>query len=320
MDSAKTNVRQCLHQISKILDEVRIMDESQIVILKKKHTIREKIKELCGAMLALEEHEGVSSSKITSKETEKDLHMLLSLVDYTNITCLLELFVRIYVLFPMDGHLLYSRDTPKMIAGRLPKWNWKNIIESGMLSVQDQESRVVAVSLADALDNVSRICLLQRFQPMLLPRHLVDIYTGYFFADSYSCKFNAATISLLKFDDDRNTSDKQHILDARSAAVVLRTLLSRCSMIKSPNITRVKSGAVKMLTEITKRNFDAILETFVPCKMDNPSVSYRMEAAAARLAVTLVGTPKTTHPIFCRSVSVVTFNLFRSHGFSSRYT
>lgn len=300
------NVQQTLKQISGLLDEIRVHHNYNNNNIKQIEQLTHQFSIALNVFEQVEDNDN-ENEIIMKQQVDKSCLLLLSLVDYTNVACLLELFVRVFVLIPIDVHLVHTRDVPKMIAGRLPRWNWEYMdTTDSVLRVISHcdDSNNIAKSISKALGVVASICLTNRFRPMLLPRHMVDIYIGLLFVDSYSCECPLMEKFLYNFEknDKKNMFGETIFMDTRSTAVVLRTLLARCSALKSPNIQRVKCRAVTMLTRLAVTDIDSILETFVPTKNEQPGVSYSMEAAAARLADTLAGAPLDAQVSICKEV------------------
>jgi len=118
---------------------------------------------------------------------------LLSLSNYTDIACLLELLVCTSILPLMDPYILpnvndRSRSLPKTLSGRLSKYSllW------GMVAMKDSSSNNNSQLSGDVISQFIReelyttatviggLVILDRFRPMLLPRHVLDIYATLF--------------------------------------------------------------------------------------------------------------------------------------------
>ena len=118
---------------------------------------------------------------------------MLSLRDYTDVACLLEFIVCTGILPLQDqepapssiqnnnsnsssDRLVEDRlrtKLPKSLAGRIPK----DALRWGSSSISNSDPTYLFVR---ATDVITRVVLLDRFRPMLLPRHIVDIYGACF--------------------------------------------------------------------------------------------------------------------------------------------
>lgn len=123
---------------------------------------------------------------------------MLSLQNYTNIGAFMEFmvctsilpFLEPYILFPVEDRARYF--LPKSLAGRIcrPSLLWgcfreQNIhIELG--EGPSDHLQQVMIELKTVVVVLGNLLLLDRFRPMLLPRHLADLYAAIFQAEKYS--------------------------------------------------------------------------------------------------------------------------------------
>ena len=123
---------------------------------------------------------------------------LLSLSNYTDIACLLELTVCTSVIPLLERHVhtpIKDRigNLPKSLAGRLHRkcLHWgtdtlqhqPSIIGGTVVTRQNRAAMKIdaaAQELSDATVTVCKVLFLDRFRPMLLPRHATDVYSALF--------------------------------------------------------------------------------------------------------------------------------------------
>ena len=138
---------------------------------------------------------------------------MLSIQDYTDVACLLEFIVCTGIIPPSNDEPEEASSTsngrnnssssnnsnnnnnnsliedrlrtklPKSLAGRIPKdaLRWGTTSSSSSHATAEINNRASSLSLlVRATDMVTRVVILDRFRPMLLPRHLVDIYGACF--------------------------------------------------------------------------------------------------------------------------------------------
>ncbi len=144
-------------------------------------------------------------TKSKSKKKPNAPRGLLSLLNYTDIACLLELTVCTSILPLLEknvqSHIIErSKKLPKSLAGRLHRKSLHWGMESLQYKVnppakkQDEKRNMMrqraavkidkaSKELSDVIITVSRVLLLDRFRPMLLPRHATDIYSALFQLD-----------------------------------------------------------------------------------------------------------------------------------------
>ena len=127
---------------------------------------------------------------------------LLSLSNYTDIACLLELVICTGILPLLERHVQSpvverTRHLPKSLAGRLHRksllWgmdtlNYKPHANTNKASddLTARQARAAmnidraSKELTDVIVTISNVLVLDRFRPMLLPRHATDVYSGVF--------------------------------------------------------------------------------------------------------------------------------------------
>eukprot|EP00977_Amphora_coffeiformis_P014001 scaffold3823_cov195-Amphora_coffeaeformis.AAC.11 len=131
---------------------------------------------------------------------------MLSLQHYTDIACLLEFTICTSVMVLLDDHVLPTvsqRLLPKSLQGRLPRpclsWGYITMQQHTQRQQQQEEEETTTrrshddnnnnTSTTDSLSlltrwyelqgtaaRVAQLVLLDRFRPMLLPRHVTDLY------------------------------------------------------------------------------------------------------------------------------------------------
>ena len=272
-------------------------------------------------------HKNNTPSAVNNKYT------LLSLQDYTNIACLLELLVCTSILpraasatqtHTKSTTVIYNtyntyntalvrervkHNLSKALAGRIPRrallWG------SACLSLcndkyehgHEKKKVRIAQEMRSTAHVIADLCLLDRFRPMLLPRHLEDVYLGLLYANDYDNDYdnNNGPVHVVKKDEREamlfgllpigtsNSGKKDHhhhpymvAIDARSAAAALQSLLSR-----GTTSIVVKGRAGRILSQLAVRDLPAILDVFVSAAADS-SITITKSAAASRLAMALV--------------------------------
>ena len=188
---------------------------------------------------------------------------LLSLQAYSDIAALLEFLVCHSVLPLLDPNVLHSseqraRVLPKAIAGRLPRhslcWGTTNHSDSTLASptLQLQE-------LSWTVTIVGNLVLLDRFRPMLLPRHLSDLHAAIF-----QLEHNTGGATMQSFPGVEALHSK---LLPSSDCAVDAVLLARSYQVLllhgtlAPVWLRTRVG--KLLTDVARTNLTALIQVFV---------------------------------------------------------
>lgn len=218
----------------------------------------------------------ISEKSIHRKEKPKPPIGMLSIQNYTDIACLLEFTVLTSFLPLIEKNILISVEDriryqlPKSLAGRISRscLAWGSI-QYQMESSASQKSQ----ELMDTASTITSLVTLDRFRPMLLPRHLADIYAGLFQAEQLrgaipdqnmdSIYANLGLTSLMK-------------MDASVQAKAYQTLLLQGT--KSPNWLRHRVSP--LLAQLACKNLAAIISVFCPVQ-DSSTASQRLGRALA---------------------------------------
>ena len=223
---------------------------------------------------------------------------MLSIQNYTDIAVLLEFTVctsilpnlQPNVLTPVEDRVRYL--LPKSLAGRIPRQSllWGTQQEqqydyerqrNATDVVASSPSQAVALELQTTADCVSRLVLLDRFRPLLLPRHLTDIYAAFFQYEHYRSGSSSSMPSL-----DEQCLRRGRV-DAYSQAKALQSLLLKGKAAPAWLRQRV-SGLFAGLATVELR---AIVHVFV--RNASSSSFDERTAAALRLGRALTTTTTT---------------------------
>jgi hypothetical protein len=223
-----------------------------------------------------------NKSKRSSRDKPIPPRGMLSIQDYTDIACLLEFIVCTGILPSLvveeeeqikskknssssSSSIVDDRirtNLPKSLAGRIPKnalrWGTSLIVihddtneskassSSLPLSTSSSSLSSKALSMYGLLvrttESVTKLVLLDRFRPMLLPRHLVDIYSACFRAEylatTITATSNNARNMMRSIDDvyyqalglvsheSKQECEIKVVVDTTLQAAVYQTLLS----------------------------------------------------------------------------------------------
>ena len=221
---------------------------------------------------------------------------MLSLQNYTDIACLLEFTICTSVLPILEPFVLISTEDriryhlPKSLAGRIPRNSlaWGAAQEkltvkvTGNENLQQKQSR----ELIQTASVVATLVLLDRFRPMLLPRHAPDVYAAFFQAE-HSMGYDYIKQQRQQYNIYNKLGlSLQHTqnMDAMLQAKAYQTLLLQGT--KGPSWIRER--VAPLLTELACKNLVAIVQVFVP--LQEPSMaSQRLGRALA----TSSSSPKT---------------------------
>ena len=119
---------------------------------------------------------------------------LLSLLNYTDIACIIELSICTGIIPHLEAYVLpniqdRARHLPKSLAGRLPRaslqWGTEVLQSLSKDSKRKKEQLLQKIhnaifEMEHVLTAVFHVLILDRFRPMLLPRHITDIYATLF--------------------------------------------------------------------------------------------------------------------------------------------
>lgn len=124
---------------------------------------------------------------------------LLSLLNYTDIACILEFLICTGIIPHLEAHVLPTiqdriRHLPKSLVGRLPRASltWGTEVLQSLPPTESEHStrnkrqlllqkiNYAMFEMEHILNAVFHVLMLDRFRPMLLPRHITDIYATLF--------------------------------------------------------------------------------------------------------------------------------------------
>ena len=210
---------------------------------------------------------------------------MLSLQNYTDVCALLEFTVCSCLLPCLEINVLGSvRDRaqyllPKSIAGRLPRISllW------GTAVTGEHESKREVQEIKRVVRSVGNVVLLDRFRPMLLSRHLADLYAGIFQCEALEGSalvdpdLSFVRSSLLPLGHDNIANAVDSINQARA----LQTLLLR----GTTGPLWLRKRVSDLLTDLATHDLLAIVQVFV---VSAASSQADMTGAALRLSRTLV--------------------------------
>lgn len=122
---------------------------------------------------------------------------LLSIQNYTDIAALMEFLVCTSILPLLQRDILSSTEErvrhflPKSLAGRIPRRSllWGCAVQNATTSSERSVSSAI-VELRTTVASMGRVVLLDRFRPMLLPRHMADLFAAIFQADALQKRWN----------------------------------------------------------------------------------------------------------------------------------
>lgn len=211
---------------------------------------------------------------------------MLSIQNYTDVGALLEFTVCTSLLPCLEPDVLTSaRDRaqyllPKSLAGRMSRVSllW------GTAVIGIQEPQRIACELKQVVATVGNVVLLDRFRPMLLPRHLADLYAGIFQSEALESSLVPDQVLERMYTcllPDRRLRCHPDVVDTINQARALQTLLLRG--IQGPLWLRKRVS--KLLTDLAIYDLFAIVQVFV---VSAGSSQNDMTSAALRLAKTLV--------------------------------
>jgi hypothetical protein len=185
---------------------------------------------------------------------------MLSIQNYTDVACVLEFLICASVMPHLDPFVVTPlqdriRLLPKSIAGRLPRaslgWAASQPVQRTSLELQ-QTTHVVA-----------RLIFLDRFQPMLLPRHVTDLYAAIFQAEQLETDSIARSLGYqLLYDKLGLATSSSAIIDPHLQAKAYQLLLLQGT--RGPKWLRQRVSP--LLTALACRDLSAILHVFVPIK------------------------------------------------------
>ena len=210
---------------------------------------------------------------------------MLSLQNYTDVGAILEFTVCSSLLPCLEANVLGSvRDRaqyllPRSLAGRLPRVSllW------GTALMGEQGSKFTVQEIKRVVCSIGNVVILDRFRPMLLSRHLADLYAGIFQCEAMqgSLLLDANLSTVYDFLLPGSKCDRTGAVDSINQARALQTLLLRGT--SGPLWLRKRVS--NLLTELATRDLFAIIQVFV---ISAASSQADTTAAALRLSKTLV--------------------------------
>jgi hypothetical protein len=237
-----------------------------------------------------------SGSKKTNAPPPPPPIGMLSIQNYTDVACLLELLACTSILPLLDVNILTTVEErvgfflPKAMKGRIPRKSllWGNAQPRS----NDPSSRYC--ELGDTLAVAGNLMLLDRFR-MLLPRHLTDLYAAVFQMEHSKEKSGASrspeNSSFQTFCSRTlpgysygGKSDGGVVVESLLQARAYQTLLSRG--MKAPVWLRQRVS--KLLADLACNDLDAIVQVFV-----NPALVEDRSSATLRLVQALVAGKRT---------------------------
>lgn len=272
---------------------------------------------------------------------------MLSLQNYTDIGAFLEFWVCTSILPFLEPYILFSVEDraryflPKSLAGRISKaallWGSHQLKETGN---GEHTAQPIVHELRASVATLGRLLLLDRFRPMLLPRHLADLYAAIFQSEIYSSRtpqssqnketdksvpdvskdFNEILSLLLPSATQKTkTSPKAGSGDSRIPqlapvdpglqAQALQTLLLQGT--KSPPWLRRRVS--DRLTAIACQNLPVILQVFVHAAPPKDKTAASMRLAHTLVSPSLTSSTKQDRSVFfgslCRELIKVLDNI-----------
>lgn len=223
---------------------------------------------------------------------------MLSVQHYTDVAACLELLICSSILPKLEPHVLWKAaerahyTLPKSIAGRvpLPALTWASLQTQKHHDYWEANAAYELVCTASALGSV---LLLDRFRPMLLPRHVADIYAALLQGEALLARVPLMeecrpTVTRLQILSRRVGLDAASVsscvVDSHSQARALQKLLLQGT--RAPSWLRLRVG--KLLNDLACRDLPSIVDVFVQ------AAPKERIAASTRLAQVLV--PKTIQP------------------------
>lgn len=219
---------------------------------------------------------------------------LLSIQNYTDIAVFMEFSVCTSILPLLQRNVLpcaqdrarYS--LPKSLAGRIPR----SSLLWGCAVIQHMTMSETILELRTTAATIARVVTLDRFRPMLLPRHVVDLYAAIFQADALEQQWKRQTAKKVAANElvpshyndvlqliipEKSSSSKKStttLVDPFMQARAYQTLLSRGTA--APLWLRQRVST--LLNHLACRDIGAIVHAFVR------SAGEHMTSASFRLA------------------------------------
>lgn len=206
---------------------------------------------------------------------------MLSIQNYTDIACLLEFTVLTSILPLLESHVLIKSEDriryqlPKSLAGRISRssleWGSSSQQGTGILEPSKRKELLQTVSA------MASLLLLDRFKPMLLPRHLSDMYGALFQAEQWKETADSSEIveTLHRLYVKLGLTPKAR-MDPSLQAKAYQSLLLQGT--NAPAWLRMRVSPI--LTELACTNLAVIVQVFCPGQ-ETSSASQRLGRALA---------------------------------------
>jgi len=302
-----------------------------------------------------------SKSQQLKKQKPRAPRGLLSLSNYTDIACLLELTVCTSIVPLLEQNILRPaadrvKYLPKTLAGRLYRKSllWGSQVFHDVDAYDTTESSrrhpgEVSLKIEGALKELSavvititKVLMMDRFRPMLLPRHLTDIHAALFQIERLVLLRKAHSLSSTRNDwssiispeltmimqlfttgkvnkDDSNSNQHQHSLNRIDLHTMARSFQS---LLQSGKVAPpwIKSRVSKLLTDMaisSSEGFTAIIDVFVVAAASLPTE--QITSASARLGRVLCAKPPKVdnvdsfnyyEALFDRALEVLIFHYY----------
>lgn len=244
---------------------------------------------------------------------------LLSIADYTDCACLLEFLVSTSILPNLEGNgaiLPSAQDRvkvlPKSLSGRVHRRSllWGNaVMHSASKIIDEYAYRDKINELRKSSKAIGYAVALERFRPMLLPRHAADILAALFQSDRYEevlvskqsspevtdAKDQHSHLTMLNIFLGRGSRTVQvamgsqsiciQAVDPHTRARAYQSLLSGGT--KTPQWLRRRVGS--LLNSLAAANLRCVVDVFVVAASSMPTDD--ISAASARLGRVLCSVP-----------------------------
>ena len=251
---------------------------------------------------------------------------LLSLANYTDIACLLELIVCTSIIPLLEPFILSKveercKSIPRAMAGRIPRrsllWGMESVrysthaARSKHKKLENMISKIkrARIELSNATIAISKLVLSDRFKPMLLPRHVTDVFAAIFqmerldgLLEKYTpragtncskekpgvCDYDEEEILRCIYLGEASSSSVFPSVEIYTRIQTYQSLLF--SGKKTPAWLKVRIG--KALTELVTRNrssLNAVVDVFVVAASSIPTED--VTSSSSRLGRVLCAMP-----------------------------
>jgi hypothetical protein len=189
---------------------------------------------------------------------------MLSIQNYTDVAVLIEFLVCTSILPNLESNILTPVEEraryllPKSLAGRIPRtcllWGSANI-------EQAKDANATVLELQSTVIVIGKVVLLDRFRPMILPRHLADLFAAMLQSDELQEKTLLQSSSPTDYETIRASllPGPRSSLDSFSLANTYQSLLLRGT--KAPLWLRQRVST--LLTTLACQDLPAIVQVFV---------------------------------------------------------